>query len=380
MIGLGKASGRVVEELRESIAAGDIACGDYLPSVRSICRQHGVSIDTTMRALRALEAQGVVAAEGRRGYRVLAAPLRSDGRKSVGYLLSLESGTTGWTGLYQLLMTGLQRAAAKRGWPLVGIGVAGMSAEEAVEQARGANSWGLIVTDHKPDIVRTAQESGVPVVMADGWRPGLAVDAVVQDGFGGGFLAAQYLLDRGHTDVLWLGRITNSIHSEARWGGASAACMEAGAKLSFDENTLFRGEIGVASYTAAIRKSLERPDCPRAVVALWRTMCLGVIKACEDLGLEIGRDIDVVGWCSEEQYEGAFLPACPAGMVPPVISWSIAEMAEATLTRLSERRGNPQVPATRVNIGTTLRLPGEAPARSAGRRAAGPKGQQAARS
>jgi DNA-binding LacI/PurR family transcriptional regulator len=359
MIGLGKASGRVVEELRESIATGDVACGEYLPSVREICREHRVSIDTTMRALRALEAEGVLAAEGRRGYRVLTVPVGGDGRKSVGYLLNLERGTSGWTGLYQLLMTGLQRAAARRGWPLVGVGTAGMSPQAAVEQASGANSWGLIVTDHKPDIVRTAQESGLPVVMADGWRPGLAVDAVVQDGFGGGFLAAQYLLERGHRDLLWLGRITNSIHSEARWGGASAACMEAAARLEFDENTLFRREQGVKNYAAAIRKSLSRPGRPKAVLALWRTMCLGVVKACEELGLVIGKDIDVVGWCPEEQYGSAFLPSCPEGMVPPVISWSIAEMAEAALARLAERRSNEGTPPTRVNIGTRLRLPQE---------------------
>jgi DNA-binding LacI/PurR family transcriptional regulator len=355
--GLGKTSGKLVETLRAAVASGNPALGEFLPSVRELCREHSVSIDTTMRALRALEAEGVIASEGRRGYRVLDVPVEAQTAAPVGYLLSLESGTRGWTGLYQLLMTGLQQAAARRAWPLVGIGTAGMTPAEAIEQARAANASGLIVTDHTPDLVRLAQDAGMPVVMADAWRPGLAVDAVVQDGFGGGFLAAQYLLERGHQDVLWLGRVVNSIHSESRWGGASAACMEAGARLAFDENTLFRNEQGVENYRAAIRKSLERRNRPRAILALWRTMCLGVLRACKDLGLELGKDIDVVGWCTEEQYESAFLPSCPEGMVPPVINWSIAEMAEATLARLSERRKNPVAPATRVNIGTRLRLP-----------------------
>ncbi|MHC4916707.1 MAG: substrate-binding domain-containing protein [Planctomycetota bacterium] len=354
--GIGKASGRVVEAIRAEVTSGSLAAGDYLPSVRTLCSRHEVSIDTVMRALRALEGSGEVAGEGRRGYRVLTRPAALDSGRPVGYLLNLERGAAGWTGLYQLLMSALQQAGAKRGWPLVGIGTAGMSPREAVEQACGANAWGLIVTDHKPDIVRAAQEAGLPVVMADGWRPGLAVDAIVQDGFAGGFLAAQHLIDRGHRDILWLGRITNSIHSETRWGGASAACMEAGAELVFDETTIFRGEIGVDAFAAAIRKLLSHRKRPKAVLGLWRTMCLGVISACREFDLKIGRDLDLVGWCPEEQYDREFLPHCNGSPVPPVISWSIARMAEATLDRLAERRANPNMPAIRINIGTTLKL------------------------
>jgi DNA-binding LacI/PurR family transcriptional regulator len=353
--GVGKASGRVVEAIRAEVTSGSLTAGDYLPSVRTLCSRHDVSIDTVMRALRALESSGEVAGEGRRGYRVLVRPAGLDAGRPVGYLLSLESGTTGWTGLYQLLMSALQQSAASRGWPLVGIGTAGMKAEDAVEQACGANAWGLIVTDHKPDIVRAAQRAGLPVVMADGWRPGLSVDAIVQDGFAGGYLAAQHLLERGHKDVLWLGRVTNSVHSETRWGGASAACMEAGARLEFDENTLFRREQGVENYGAAIRKSLSRPGCPRAVLALWRTMCLGVLMACADLGIEVGKDLEVVGWCPVEQYEREFLPQLQGSKAPPVVNWSIAQMAEAALDRLAERRANPNMPAIRINIRTSLR-------------------------
>jgi DNA-binding LacI/PurR family transcriptional regulator len=348
---LGKASGRLSEDLRSMIVSGAVPSGEFLPSVRELCRRRELSIDTVVRAMRRLESDGLISAEPRRGYRVLERPEDEDRGRPIAYLLSAESRNTGWAGLYQMLFTGLQRAAGARGWSLLGIGTADLGVEAAIEQCRASNAWGLIADVHSPEVVRLAQGAGLSVVMVDVWQPGLSADAVVQDNFGGGFLAGQFLAEAGHKDIVWLGPVNESIHSMARFAGASAALRSTGIGLP-EEKVL---EVGQDESRDAARELLSSSKRPAAILAMWRKTCLGVATAARELGLELGRDLQLVGWCAEEQYADGFAAHFPGGPVPAVVSWSIAEMAEMAVGRLVERRSRPELPPARINVKASLK-------------------------
>ncbi|WP_353846977.1 GntR family transcriptional regulator [Nocardioides sp. LMS-CY] len=59
------------EQLRAQIAtraaSGDLPAGTRLPTVRALAAEIGLAVNTVAKAYRALEADGVIATEGRRG-------------------------------------------------------------------------------------------------------------------------------------------------------------------------------------------------------------------------------------------------------------------------------------------------------------------------
>ena len=108
------------------------------------------------------------------------------------------------------------------------------------------------------------------------------------------------------------------------------------------------------------RASAGRPEAPTAFIVLWTNLAVDVAAAIREEGLRLGRDCDMVGWCNEELYAGSYLARFGDGPVPPTITWSLATMAETTLTRLAERRNNPDSPVLRVRIPVRLRTGDEA--------------------
>ena len=70
------------EQLRSQVArraaAGDLAPGTRLPTVRALATELGLAANTVARAYRELEADGVVVTEGRRGTFVAATPAATD--------------------------------------------------------------------------------------------------------------------------------------------------------------------------------------------------------------------------------------------------------------------------------------------------------------
>jgi hypothetical protein len=72
------------------------------------------------------------------------------------------------------------------------------------------------------------------------------------------------------------------------------------------------------------------------------------------LGLVVGRDFEMVGWCTEEEYAD-FCSWFPPGLVPAAVTWSIARMAEAAVARLKQRRMEPKLAPAMIRIPTAMR-------------------------
>jgi DNA-binding transcriptional regulator YhcF (GntR family) len=62
-------------QVASQVAAGELAAGTRLPTVRSLAEELGVAVNTVARAYRELEADGVVTTNGRRGTVVASAAL-----------------------------------------------------------------------------------------------------------------------------------------------------------------------------------------------------------------------------------------------------------------------------------------------------------------
>ena len=355
---LGRASQKLAAELRKRIESGKLAGGDYLPTVRDLCSDHGVSIDTVSRALKSLEGDGLIVAEPRQGYRVQARagdPLKGH---PVAYVPAVLPQGAESEAFQEMLSGAFQRAAAERGWSLLGVSASGATPAQIMEQLRTARACGVILDNMDRELLALVERAGMPAVMVDAWEEHTRLDVVVQDNYRGGYLAAEHLAEKGHERVAWFGPVGDSPLSRERFGGACAAMAAAGLKPPETYQLNFPGGLTDEERRGRARKLLTTKECPRGVLALWGPLCAAVVSAGRELGLEPGRDLDVVGWSPEEAYVKVFTAAFERrGDLPPTILWSAEEMARTAVARLGQRRENPDLPPLRVSVSTRLQLP-----------------------
>ena len=94
------------------------------------------------------------------------------------------------------------------------------------------------------------------------------------------------------------------------------------------------------------------------MLALWQTAAQALVRAARELGLEPGKDLDLVGWALEEHFTGSYAAACPElREACAAATWSMADVGRMVLARIAERRREPDLPAARILLPMRLREP-----------------------
>ncbi len=350
---LGRSAARIASLIRNQINRGKLAAGDFVPSGRYLAEVHAVDSKTIWRAMKSLEAEGLVASEPRRGYRVLPRANDPDRGSPLAYVYWDEENAHPWMEVANLRHSAFQSAAARRGWTLLVAKTNDWSRGQLLERLRAVRSCGVALDMHNPELVEFFKGSGLPVVQVNTWTEDSAVDTVNHDGQQGGLLAARYLAGRGHRRIAWFGLLNYTGHSIDRYGGALIGLRRAG--LDFAPELT----IDVTDRTSVLEKAralLSRPDRPEAIIAPWHDRAAALARAADELGLVVGEDFEMVGWAPEELYERIYASAFKEGEVPPAIVWSAAELAESAVERLAARRAHPELPAQRIKVPVRLRL------------------------
>jgi DNA-binding LacI/PurR family transcriptional regulator len=310
---------------------------------------------TVSRALRSLAAEGLVVARPRHGYLVALAAGEPDRGLPLTFV---DSGVmpvgSGWDHFYTTLNAEFREVARRRGWSLLNVCAGDTTAAEVLGQITAANSCGTVSNTARLDLVESLRDAGVPTVLIDCESHDVPVDAVLQDNFRGGALAVRHLVERGHERIAWIGpdAADGPLHVVERLGGAMVEAARAGARL----DPLVEAPLGVEERALEIsRKLLALADRPRAIVCPWLDFTVALPRAARELGLEAGKDFDMVGWCTDEQRESGLLPWFRDAAPPPTVSWSIARMAEAAVARLKQRRAEPSLAAQTIRVPVRLR-------------------------
>jgi DNA-binding LacI/PurR family transcriptional regulator len=346
----GRVALAVAERLKAGIAAGDFQVGQYLPCVKLIGEQHKVSPETARRALKLLEAEHWVSCHPGHGFRVTARGNEPGKSAPVAFVLSGIGGTGAWSSFCLLLQAAIHRAAAERGWSVLGIVPEGRRAPELAEHLRAARASGLLMdTDHRP-LIAALSRLGMPVVMVEEPAPEARLDCVSQNNFGGAVAAAEYLVGRGHRRVGWYGMISPTIQSRERWGGALAGLRDGGAGLAPGHTV----DSTTPDARQRLREVLASPERPTALLSLWWDGAADAARVAVEAGLALGRDLEIVSWCPEEQLP-EFRAALPGGRLPAAMVWSLQQLADAALARLADRRDRPEMPPARICVETRLR-------------------------
>lgn len=183
-----------------------------------------------------------------------------------------------------------------------------------------------------------------PIVLVDSYAPAYGFDSVLIDNTHGAKEAALHLLAQGHRHIAMLG---SNLHSppdilERRAAFNEIVHSHGGASVHVEESRLSREEC----YAAAMRLMKQSPEIT-AYFACNDDSAIGVMNAAIDLGLEVPRDVSIVGF-DDIDLASEIKPALTTVHVPKI--W----LGKLGVQRLVERAQHPEQPQLTLTVSTHL--------------------------
>jgi LacI family transcriptional regulator len=281
--------------------AGALADPGARVTMRDIARQAGVHMSTVSRVLNqpALTSSRTPTAVKIRkiaeelGYEPDqgAASLRSGRTRTIGVVMTRLSDV-----VVAAVYEAIERTLSKSGFQalLVGADDEPDAQRRKADLLLGRRVDGLLLGASRLDepFLEQLRRREVPYVLV--LRSSADHPSVTLDDELGGFLAGRHLIEQGHRRV---GLVAGSQHTSTgreRQRGFLRAFAEAG--IPVDPAHIVETGFHVEAGYSAAQVLMSRHDPPTGIFAMTDYSALGVIGACRDRGLEVGRDFALVGY------------------------------------------------------------------------------------
>lgn len=318
---------------------------DAQPTINDVAERAGVSRAT---ASRALAGYGVVNSETRArvleaalalGYvpNVVARSMRAGSTKTIGLII-----TQVGLSVFDLAVRVVIDVAHARGYQVL---VANtnedlLAERDAVRVMLEKQVDGLILVPSAVDDLRFLEPSalkGKPIILLDRSLPTAGMPSVTGDNRQGCRDAVTHLLDHGHRRIGMIVATANirGFTSERPLGlvttlddrveGYLEGLRAVGIEPS-TEWTRYAGDSD-ALAAAAAREVLTSADRPSALIASNANVALAILRVAQELELEVGRDISVIGFD-----DSPWAPVLTPGLT--VVDLPIEDMAKAALESL----------------------------------------------
>jgi LacI family transcriptional regulator len=153
----------------------------------------------------------------------------------------------------------------------------------------------LIMPTESPDELLALHRQGYPFVVVDPREDlSVGIPTVCAANVSGAKEAVDHLIGLGHRRIAAITGPRELASMEDRFVGYCAALASAG--VLADPELVHRGNLDVPSGRAAASALLAVADPPTAIFAFNDNMAVGAIQAGRDRGLEVPRDLSVVGF------------------------------------------------------------------------------------
>lgn len=174
------------------------------------------------------------------------------------------------------------------------------------------------------------RSTDLPMVFVDFYETASAVDCFISDGFYGTYSLTNYLLERGHREIAYVGTLFATESITDRYLGYVKALMEHGIKPKEeylipdrDVNSGLRDDYGSYSFPEQM---------PTAFVCNCDFIASLIIKALQERGLRVPEDVSVVG------YDNYLYPGlCDVGITTYEVD--VKEMAKGAVNTLIKKLG-----------------------------------------
>ena len=282
-------------------------------SMRAVADRAGVAMSSVSRVLSghpdvspAMSAR-VMAAVAELDYQpdLLAQSLRRRETLTVGFVVGDISNP-----LFAEIVTGVESTLQANGYSMLLTNSLGDPLLEAAHiglltQRRVDGIVISVLDETHPATIARLEKLAIPIVVLDRNLPaGIAASRVLSDHRGGMKAAALHLLDLGHRRITLIGGRGVRPALERRAGLEEAFAMR-GLPPTY---SIIEGSFAVAQGAAEMRRVLEQPERPTAVIAGGNQLMLGALQVVAERGLTLGRDLSFVG-CDDVAVTDLFQPA-----------------------------------------------------------------------
>ena len=191
------------------------------------------------------------------------------------------------------IIAGAEEVAAARGLLLWTASHEGELTERYLRLLRSGAVDGALVAGLRAgyDADELFQDPRVPTLLVNR-RSGGAERWIILDDERAARMATEYLIEHGHTRIGWAGGPPGVDTAERRQDGFRDAM--AAADLWLDPSWLVSAEYTPGGGAAAVRRFLQSPEPPTAIVAADANEGLGVWSALHRHGLSVPRDVSLI--------------------------------------------------------------------------------------
>ena len=247
----------------------------------------GVSVKTRRRVLNTIKELGYSPS-------AMASGLKTSLSKSIGIAVPDTIGD-----FYGEVINGIESAATENEYNLI-ISLNHHIVKEELSavnffKAKKVDGAILVTTSGDDDYIHFLIEEGYNIVLLDRDPHSLKVDTVKIDNFRGGYIATEYLLNLGHSNILFIEGVSYIDSSKERFNGYKKALKDK--KIKFNPDFILNGDFLVDSGYLSVKKYLEEHGLNfTAIFAANDQMAIGAIKALNDKGIVIPNEVSVVGF------------------------------------------------------------------------------------
>ncbi|MBR2189823.1 MAG: GntR family transcriptional regulator [Eubacterium sp.] len=287
----------IVNWVREQINTGALQTDSKLPTENEMIRQFNVSRQSVRRAIQELENEGLLrTVQGSGTY--IQGPAAPHSNKIALALTNYEGQ------VFPSKVRGINRILEQNGYisNLFVMDDSVSKENQILETLLQDHYAGLLLDGTQSLLPRTDEAllrsviNSIPCIMVDSVYPGFGLPSVMIDDDAGGYLATKYLIENGHRQIAYVGRI-DYIQSINRYKGYTRALRERG--LSFnDENVFFyiytqKSFIYDGSMGEQLLQTLRR--CT-AVFCFNDDLARNIIGFLNQNGIRVPEDISIVGY------------------------------------------------------------------------------------
>ena len=193
------------------------------------------------------------------------------------------------------ILNAMEREARLEGYSVISISVLPDSPESwraGIDQLQNLDIDGVITIALPQKIIKELEKtlSRVTIVLVD-TEPSKKFDAINIDNYQGGKIATEHLIELGHSEILHITGPMSGYESQMRRQGYEDVMRTK--KYSAD---VIEGNWSIEKGYEVGKEIAERRIAPTAIFAANDHLALGVIKALDEAGISVPRDISIVGF------------------------------------------------------------------------------------
>ena len=256
---------------------------DKLPGERTLAQQLGVSCMTIRKSIENLVTQGILFKVPTKGTFV--------NHKSVQRFLdsSMIAGIS--SPYYSLIFNAIEKVAAKGGYSVVYF-----SDNDVDSLSRTLKKVDGVIATCFPrceSIILKIKQS-VPIVVIDNSAADKTIPSVIIDNFNADVESVDYACSLGHTRIGFMTGLEDSDIGKSRYAGYQHGLSKN--NIALDESLVFRGNYSYEAGILGAEYFLTLNNLPTALICANDSMALGAIQRFSQEGLNIPKDISIIGF------------------------------------------------------------------------------------